>query len=151
MQLRVEAAAGHQVFVGPPLHDAPLAQDHDEVGALHGGDAVADQERGARRHDALEAGQDLLLGVGVHGGQGVVQDQDAGVRGQGPRQRGALLLSAGERDAPLAHEGLVALGKVAHVLGQLGDLRRGLRALPRLGISGGGEAEGHVLPHRLRE
>src|SRR5687768_17939146 len=34
--------------VGAALDDAPVAQHHDEVGLLHGGDAMGDEEGSAR-------------------------------------------------------------------------------------------------------
>ena len=65
------------------------------------------------RHHVAQSLQDLLLRLRVHRGERVVEDEDARVDGERAGERGALLLPSGERDAALAHEGVVALGEVA--------------------------------------
>src|SRR5574341_653241 len=50
-----------------------------EVTVLHGGDTVRDDDAGALAHDPAQALEDLGLGVGVHGRESVVEDQDARV------------------------------------------------------------------------
>ena len=80
--------------------------------------------------------EDLLLGVGVHGRQRIVEDQDARIDDDGARERGALLLAARQRDAPLADHRVVAVRKVGDVLVE-----------PRDG--GGGEDAPHPLVARL--
>src|SRR5512145_592851 len=68
VQLRVVAAARHQLVVPALLHHAALLQDHDQVRVLHGRHAVADQERRARAAHLAQAAQHLLLRVGVDRG-----------------------------------------------------------------------------------
>ncbi len=60
--------------------------------------------------------QDLFLGVCVYRRERVVQNQDPRIDGEGPRQGRSLLLPSGQRDPALAHECLVAGGKVGDVL-----------------------------------
>ena len=81
-----------------------------------GGDAVGDEDRGAALHDFAQAGEDLLLGVGVDGGQCVVEDEDAGVAEHGAGDGGALLLAAGEGDAALADHGVEAAGEFENLV-----------------------------------
>src|SRR5258705_3397388 len=50
----VQAVGGEQIVVTAALHDAALRQHDDEVGVLHGGQAVGDDEHGAMRHQALD-------------------------------------------------------------------------------------------------
>ena len=61
------------------LDDAPLVEHDDLVGVAHGGDAVRHDEAtcGWRMHLA-QAMKNLVLGVGVHRRQRIVEDQDAG-------------------------------------------------------------------------
>ena len=54
-------------------------------------------------HQPLQRHLDQPLGLGVHAGGGVVQDQDARVLEQRAGDGDALLLPAGEGDAALAH------------------------------------------------
>ena len=77
--------------------DAPVVQHQDQVGAAHGAQAVGDDEGGAALHQPVERLLDQLLGLGVHAGGGVVEDQDARVDQQGAGDGDALLLPAGER------------------------------------------------------
>ena len=69
--------------MGALLGDAAGDQDGDLVGVAGGGDAVGDEEGGASAHDLAQTGEDDLFGVGVDAGQGVVEDEDAGVAQDG--------------------------------------------------------------------
>ena len=60
-------------------------------------------------HHAAEFAEDLLFGVSVDAGQGVVEDEDAGIAEDGAGDGRALLLPPGESDAALAHRGLQAV------------------------------------------
>ena len=63
------------------------------------------------RGDFVQAAQDALLGVGIHAGKGIVENQDARIAKDGAGQGGALLLAAGKRDAALADHGVVSGGE----------------------------------------
>ena len=65
--------------------------------------------------------QDALLGEGVDAGEGVVQNQNAGIAQDGAGDGGALLLAAGESDAALADHGLVAVGERFDIGREPGD------------------------------
>ena len=70
--------------------------------------------RGA--HDRAQPEQNLFFGVGVDRRQRVVQDQNAGIDGDGAGERGPLFLAARQRDPALADQRVVAVRKVDRVL-----------------------------------
>ena len=55
-------------------------------------------------------------------GQRVIEHQDARVANDGARNGRALLLPAGKRDAALAHQRAITLGKALDVVGDVGRL-----------------------------
>ena len=91
----VVAVARQQFFVGAEFGNASANQDRDAIGVAHGGYAVGDEDGSATGHHAAEFLQNALLRVGVDAGEGVVEDEDAGVTQDGARQRSALFLAAG--------------------------------------------------------
>lgn len=62
----------------PFLHNFPLGQHDDLVGAAHGGEAVGDGDGGAARGGgrAVEGRLDDVLGARVEGGGGLVEDEE---------------------------------------------------------------------------
>src|ERR1700730_11214867 len=115
VQIRVITAASEKFVVRAALDDAAVAQDDDLVGVAHGGGAVRNQNGGAALHDATQAGEDALFGLRVDAGEGIVEDEDARVADDGASDGGALLLSAGERDAALADNRFVFVGEAFDV------------------------------------
>ena len=136
-----------QVGVGAALGDLPLLQHENQVGVLHGRDAVADDDDGAPAVVLAQVAQDGALGLRVDRREGVVEDQDAGPPDEGAGDGRALLLATRERDAALADERLEALGEVLDV-GQEVGLQRGLLDGLLLGVE---LAEGDVVGHRIAE
>ena len=67
---------------------------------------MGDQQGGAAGSVPADAGEDALLGFGVHAGEAVVQGQHGRLSDQPPGQRRPLLLAAGQGDAPLTHDGV---------------------------------------------
>mmetsp|Transcript_17443 Transcript_17443/g.43902 ORF Transcript_17443/g.43902 Transcript_17443/m.43902 type:complete len:479 (-) Transcript_17443:2985-4421(-) len=65
------------------------------VGLDHGVQAVGNSDDGARLKHTLDHGLHLLLGVGVHGGGGLVQAQHGHLAQVGARQAHQLLLAQG--------------------------------------------------------
>ena len=116
----VVAVAGDELVVGAELGDAAVDEDGDLVGVAGGGDAVGDEDGGAALHDLAQAGEDLLFGVGVDGGERVVEDEDARVADEGAGDGGALLLAAGEGDAALADHGVEAAREFEDLVGDVG-------------------------------
>jgi len=74
-------------------------EDGDAVGVADGGHTMGDEDSGASAHDFPEMVEDLVFGVGVDTGQGVVEDEDAGAAEKGAGDGSALLLASGESDA----------------------------------------------------
>ena len=60
-ELSVEAALLQQLLVIPLLHQIPIIEHHDSIGATDGGQAVGDHEGGAPFHQALQRVADLLF------------------------------------------------------------------------------------------
>src|SRR6202035_3334569 len=107
VELRVLAALGEEGFVGSRLYHSGAVQDDDEVGHSHGAEAVGDEEGDAavdgrlaggscgassrRRRVALEEG---VLGLGVEGRRGLVEDEEErAVAHEAARERQLLPLS----------------------------------------------------------
>ena len=90
----------------------PSGVEHDDaVGQAQRRAAVGDEDRRAVGHQLPQGVVDGLLGRRVDRRGGVVEHQDARVGEDGPGQGDALALAAREGDAPLADDGVVALGQ----------------------------------------
>src|SRR5690606_24756675 len=105
----VETALAQQLVVGAAFDDSALVHDEDLVGGLDGGEAVRDHEGGAAAAEVLESVPDEGLALGVEAGGGLVEDEDARIGDDGARDGDALALAAGELDAALADDGVVAV------------------------------------------
>ena len=112
-----------------------------------GGDPVGNQDDGGGAEPLLQRGADLRVRFCIHRGEGIVKDHDR----RGPCQHAgngrALLLAAGQGDAPLAHEGIVALAEAGNGFIQAGRAGRGLHFLLRQVRCG----DAQVLPQRPGE
>ena len=115
----------------------PAAVQHQDAVGLHqGGDPVGDQQHGGAVQSVPQSGANFGVGLGIHGGQGVVKHHNGRLLHQHPGNGHSLLLSAGQGHAPLAHHGVVPLGEGGDGLVHAGD--------------GGGTAHGlvfRVRPH----
>ena len=143
----VDGAAGQELLVRAVVHHAPVVQDDDAVGQMEGGLPVRHQQRGPIRHDAAQAFVNGLFDLGVDGAGGVIEDEDARVRHDGPGQCDPLTLPAREGQPALAHDGVVAARELEDELVGLGHPGRRLD----LRIGGVGTAVGDVGPHRVGE
>ena len=81
--------------------DPSVVEQEHPVGQGDRGHPVGHDERGGR-HGAPQAGEDRLLDPGVDRRGGVVEEQQPRLPQQGPGEREALALAAGQRDAALA-------------------------------------------------
>jgi Alkylmercury lyase len=111
--------------MGPALDDAAVVEDEDQVRRQHGGQPVRDDERRAALEQLVQRGPDELLGQGVEVGRRLVQDQDARVLEDRPRDRYALLLATGQAVPALADDGLVAVRQRADELVEVRVARGG--------------------------
>jgi len=71
--------------MGSPLHDDTLLDDQDLVGAPDSREPVRDHEDRPTLEQVVEARLDQPLGFGVEAGSRLVQDEDAGVGQDRPR------------------------------------------------------------------
>ena len=132
--------------MGAQLGHPAVVQHQNLVGVHQGGDPVGDEDGGAP-DIFLDGPADLLVGLHVHGGEGVVENLDGGVLHEHPGDGHPLLLSPGDGDPPLPDGGLVPLGEALDGVvdhRQLGVAPHGLQVL-----SGG--AVGDALPEGLGE
>ncbi len=111
---------------------------------------MGDQQGGPAGHDRAQGLVDLVLDAGVHGGGGVVEEQQPRVGEDRPGQGDALALAAGEGQALLADLGVVPGGQGPHEPVGLGGAGGGLDLLVGgarvpvgdVGADGVGEEEG---------
>src|SRR6185312_4834543 len=108
----IKAVLGQQRAVGAALDDCALVEHDDLVGGDDGRQPVGDNERGAALGDALQSILDVLLGVAVERGGGLVQHQNRRRLEDRAGDGDALLFTAGELEAALADFGVVALGRL---------------------------------------
>ena len=111
-----------QLRVRAMLSDRAVFQHEDLIRRHQRGDAVADENDRGLAHVLLEVGADLRVGLRVHGGEGVVKDQNGRLLGQGAGNGCPLLLAAGQGNAPFADKGVKAAWKLVHRPLQTGRL-----------------------------
>src|SRR5258706_5255043 len=107
VQPAIHAVRREQVAVRAALHDPPLRQDDDEIGVLHGGEPMRDDEHRTVRHQALDRFLHQALGLGVERAGRFVENEDGRIAEQRPGDRDALALPAAEPGAALAEQRLV--------------------------------------------
>src|SRR5258705_8109452 len=78
----IQTIGGEQIVVAAALHDAALRQHDDEVGVLHRGQAVGDDEHGPVRHEALDRLLHQPFRLRVEGARRLVEDEER--RGAAP-------------------------------------------------------------------
>ena len=96
--------------------DTPLLEDDDLVGKRDRREPVGDDECRAAAGELIQSAGDAALRGGVDAGGGVVEDQDARVLEQRPRDRDALALPTRKRVASLADSRVIALRQVVDEL-----------------------------------
>src|ERR1700722_2079228 len=94
IQVAVVAVQGEQFVVRAQFHDASFVQYSDAVGLANGRDAVRNKDGCAALHYFAQMIQDLVFGVSVDAGKGVIQNQNSRIANERPGDRCALLLPA---------------------------------------------------------
>ena len=84
IQFGIDAAGLDQLRVASPFHDHAAADDQDFIRRQNGGQAVGDQDTGPGLDQGLDGLLDLLLGYGIQGRSGFVEDQQGGILEQDP-------------------------------------------------------------------
>src|SRR5205809_1442116 len=131
VQPAVQAVRGQQVAVRAALDDPPLRQHDDEVGVLHGREAVRDDEHRAVRHEPLDRLLHQPLGLGVERAGGLIENEDRWIAEQCPGNRDPLALATGKPRAALAQERAIALGEEPDEVVRVGRARRGTHLVER--------------------
>jgi hypothetical protein len=93
-QLEISALGVEQLVVGAALDDAALVEDVDDVRVLDGAETVGDGDGGATLRGGIKGGLHHLLGLGIQGGGGFVEEKDFGVTKESTGDGDTLLLTA---------------------------------------------------------
>ena len=101
-------------------HNPAVIQHQNDVRLLHRGDPLGDNQLGGAGNLLPEGLADHGVGLGIHGGGGVVQNQDFGLFQQRAGDAQPLLLSAGNIGAALLDVGIIAVGEAADKLVRAG-------------------------------
>src|ERR1700722_6276167 len=102
---------------------------------------MRDENRSASAHDVPQVIENFVFGMGIDAGERVVENQNLRIADQSTRNRRALFLAAGERDAAFSYHRVVAFGKALDVGC---DIRR-IGCVVDLLIGGRVHAQGDVL------
>ena len=109
----------------PPLLDHGSLLEHDDPrGIAYRAYPVRRDERRSPRQGFAQRAENLRFGVRVDSRQRVVEQHNTRLFCERSRKRGALLLTTGQIDPPLAEDRLVAAGKLVDRLMELRDARR---------------------------
>src|SRR5712691_227686 len=147
VERRVPAAGPDQLVMRAVL-DEPAALDrHDAVAPSHRRQPVRDDEHRAAFGDLLHVLLDDPFALVVERARGFVEDQDPRIAEQCASDGDALALSARETGASLAHDGVIAFGKLQDEVVRARLRRRGDDALHRHGRVG----ERDIVAHRAIE
>ncbi len=146
-QQSVQLAALGQLFVRSGIDDLTFVDDDDPIGQRQRGTPMRDEQCRARARDPAQRGVDLLLDARVDRRRGVVEQQDRGIREERAGQRDPLPLTARQREALLADDGVVAERELHDEFVGFGGAGRGLD----FGGSRVGAPEGDVRGDRIGE
>ncbi len=95
----------------------------------------------------MQPAENAFFCIGINARERIVENKDCRPAQQRPGYGRALFLSAGERDAALAHHGFKSLRKFFELLANVRRLRR----LEQVFCAGMGSPKRKVLPNRLAE
>jgi hypothetical protein len=93
----------------PPVAvlDHPAAIEHgDGIAPLRRGQPMRDDDAGPAGEEPVARRGDALLGLRVHPGAGLIEDDDADIANQQPGEGDQLLLTGGQRCAADAQAGV---------------------------------------------
>ena len=109
VQLGVQTGPREQLVVGARLDNPSALENYNAIGHANGRQAMRDDEAGAAHEERQESALDERFVGRVECARGFVQNQNARVAQNDPRNRQALALAPRERVPPFADDGLVAL------------------------------------------
>ena len=129
-QPAIRTVAADQLGMAAALDDAAVIEHEDAVGADHARQPVRQDQGRAPLRQPVERLLDHRLVLGIDRGQRLVEDQDRRVAQQCPRDRQTLALSAGQIDAALADDRVIALRQLRDEFVRVGVARRLPRSRP---------------------
>ena len=147
VQAPVGALPLHQRVVGPNFDNFAAVHHHQSVGFAQGGQAVGNGNGGATLHQVVQRLLNFFFRLGIHSRSGFVEDQDARIDQQGPRNTDALALTAREPLAAFAHQRVVAMRQAQDEFVRMG----GARSRHDFGARGLGFSVGDVLGNGAKE
>ena len=117
VELVVPALLFQQLIMAASFDDLPLFQHQDGLGVTHGGEAVGDDEDGPPIHQGIHPLFDQVLGAGVDGAGGFIQNEHRRLGDGGPGDGQQLPLPLGEVGAIAGELGGIPLWQIgrAHV------------------------------------
>src|SRR5271165_475466 len=147
MEGSITSSACHQLVMGAVFDDPSVLDGDDAVAPAHRRQAMRDDEDGSPRDDGLHVLLDDALALIVERAGRLVEDQDARLGDQRPRDGDALPLTAGETAAALAHDRIVALRQLENEIVGPGQPRGRNDAVDRHARIG----QADVVPNRTIE
>ena len=111
----------------PDIDDVATVQHQDLMAVGQGTEPVRHDQHGPAKRDALDVGIDQRLAFRIERAGGLIQDQDARIMDQRPRDRQTLALAAGQIGRTFLDPGLIAFGQTLDELlgaGQAGGAHR---------------------------
>ena len=99
----INAALRQQFLVRALFAQAAFVEHQDAVGVLNGAEAVRDDQRGAAGEQAVQRFANQQFRFCVHAGRGFVQNQEARIVRQRPRETDQLPLAHRKRGTALVH------------------------------------------------
>ena len=147
IQIRIHAAFGNQLLMGSHFSDRTAGKHDDLIRMLQRGDAVRNDDVCFACAKCGKVAKDLLLGIRIHGGNGIVQNQDFRVENQRACNCNALLLPAGKGNTAFADHGFISIGKLNDVVVYASCFRRSHNLVKRPAVV----AKGDVVADRIRK
>ena len=96
--MSVDRVVFHESSVGPFFDDMAMIHDDDTVGVSHGREAVGDDDDGFVFEETIDLVEDFVLGDGVDGGGGLVEDSHRSVPVEEAGDGNLLLLTSARSD-----------------------------------------------------
>src|SRR2546430_8190980 len=84
-----------------PVRASALCEHEDAVGMLDGAETMRDDQRGSAGQQAIQRFSNEQLGLGVHAGRGLIEDEEARIVGQRAREIDELALADRKSGAAL--------------------------------------------------
>src|SRR5207302_4703978 len=122
-KLALNPAPPRERSVRALLHDSPVVQYDDLIGSFNRADPVTDDDACAPFHHFAQTEKDFLFGLGIDGGERVIENENFRIAHNRACDACALLLPAGERNSALADHRFETSGKFLNLPCDLCDFR----------------------------